>query len=522
VSAVVWAKDDAWAPYADGRKAPIGSLAIAELSDRMARYRREVAKRYRVVSHELISKFLPEGSFTISTKLDGELWFLVKRGEEVVLASYNGRMLHGTSLVREAAAKLKGSADLLVAGELVAIPEEGRPRVQHVAAALGAGPLEHTLRFFPFDLVEEGSVDSHASPYKERHAKLTRLFGEAKDDARVAPVTSVEGDSAAVTSYFRAWVQTQLFEGLVVRAESGITFKIKPTFTIDAVVVAYGDRRTVGAAGSAPLTEMRELTLALLNDDGSLQIIGPVGGGFDLEQRVAWRERLSKLEAPSSFRMANREGTLCRFVRPEVVVEVKCSDLIETDTNDAPIARMALRWDAKTGYSPVGDTRVPALLFPVFLRERTDKRVDLGSVGLEQLTSRLPVDMAAWDRRSRALPDAVVVRRGVWTKAGGAVRKYVIIETKKSRADGYAPFVVYFTDFATGRAEPLKTSVRVASTLASAEAHAAAWQTENVKRGWAPPTASGEGATEAAPAEEATKPKKPAARRAKASTDDGG
>jgi hypothetical protein len=520
MSGVVWAKGEAWSPYADGRKAPIGSLAIAELSERLARYRREVAKRYRVINQDLIGKFLPEGSFTISTKLDGELWFLLKRGDEVVLASYNGRILHGTSLVREAAAKLKGSADLIIAGELVAIPEEGRPRVQHVAAALGAGPLEPTLRFFPFDLVEEGGVDGHASPYKERHAKLTRLFGESKDDARVAAVTTAQGDSTAVTSYFRAWVQTQLFEGLVVRAESGITFKIKPTFTVDAVIVAYGDRRTVGAVGSAPITEMRELTLALLNDDGSFQIIGPVGGGFDLEQRVAWRERLAKMETPSSFRMANREGTLCRFVRPEVVVEVKCSDLIETDTNDAPVARMALRWDPKTGYSPVGDARVPALLFPVFLRERTDKRVDLGSIGLEQLTSRLPVDMGASDRRIRTLAESAIVRRGVWTKAGGAVRKYVIIETKKSRADGYAPFVVYFTDFATGRAEPLKTSVRVASTLAGAEAHVAAWITENVKRGWAP--ASG-GASTAEPTvtEEAPKPKKPAGKRAKASTDEG-
>lgn len=520
MSDVVWAKDEAWSPYADGRKAPLGSLAITELSERIARYRREVAKRYRVINPDLIGKLLPEGSFTISTKLDGELWFLLKRGDDVVLASYNGRMLQGTSLVREAAVKLKGSADLIVAGELVAIPEEGRPRVQHVAAALGAGALEPTLRFFPFDLVEEGGVDGHATSYKERHAKLTRLFGEPKDDARVAAVTTALGDSAAVTSYFRAWVQSQLFEGLVVRAESGITFKIKPTFTVDAVIVAYGDRRTVGAAGSAPITEMRELTLALLNDDGTFQIIGPVGGGFDLEQRVAWRERLSKIEAPSSFRMANREGTLCRFVRPEVVVEVKCSDLIETDTNDAPVARMALRWDPKTGYSPVADARVPALLFPVFLRERTDKRVDLGSIGLEQLTSRLPVDMGASDRRIRTLAESAIVRRGVWTKAGGAVRKYVIIETKKSRADGYAPFVVYFTDFATGRAEPLKTSVRVASTLAGAEAHVAAWTTENVKRGWAP-AAGGESTKEPTPTDEAPKPKKPAGKRAKASTDEG-
>jgi hypothetical protein len=519
VTLVAWVKDEAWAPYADGRKAPMGSLAVAELSDRMTRYRREVAKRYRVISHDLIAKFLPEGSFTISTKLDGELWFLAKRGGDVVLASYNGRVLHGTSLVREAAKKLEGAPELLIAGELVAIPEEGRPRVQHVAVALGSGALEATLRFFPFDLVQEGDVDSQTVPYKERYARVTQLFGEAKDDARVAPVTSVEGDSAAVASYFRAWVETQLFEGLVVRAESGVTFKIKPTFTIDAVVVAYGDRRTAGSAGGAAVTEMRELTLALLNDDGSFQIIGPVGGGFDLEQRVAWRERLGAIEAPSAFRMANRAGTLCRFVRPEVVVEVKCSDLIEADANDAPIARMALRWDPVAGYAPVGDARVPALLFPLFVRERTDKRVDLGSVGLEQLTSRLPADMGAWSRRERALPETVVVRRGVWMKAG-AVRKYVILETNKTKADGYAPFVVYFTDYAAGRAEPLKTSVRVASTLEKAEAHAAAWRTENVKKGWAPPSAAG---AEPTPADEAkAKAKKPAAKRAKGPADDGG
>jgi ATP-dependent DNA ligase len=85
------------------------------------------------------------------------------------------------------------------------------------------------------------------------------------------------------------------------------------------------------------------MSVALLRDDGRWQLLGAVGTGFSEEDRAEWHGRLSSREVPSTFRLANREGTLSKFVRPEIVIEVRVSDLLESDSWDAPIRRMCPR-----------------------------------------------------------------------------------------------------------------------------------------------------------------------------------
>ncbi|MEI7895091.1 MAG: hypothetical protein WCI05_18490, partial [Myxococcales bacterium] len=302
--------------YAGGQKAPRGGLDgggldADALGAVLREYRRTVAKRYRVLSADLIERALPAGSLWISSKLDGELWFLVKRAGQVALCAYNGRVLVGTPLVKEAERWLKAQGDLVIAGELVAVPEEGRPRVQHVATALGRSEGEKSLSFFAFDLVQAEGKSAFGTPYAERMATLEKLFCKGE---RIQVVLTVRGESSDAASYYREWVGTQRFEGIVVRSDVGLTYKIKPMFSLDAVLVAYGARVTSGVA------ELREMSVALRRDDGSLQLLGSVGGGFAAGDRVAWYQRLMAMEVKSAFRMANRDGTLCRFVRPEIVV----------------------------------------------------------------------------------------------------------------------------------------------------------------------------------------------------------
>ncbi len=507
-----WA--DTSEPLGGGQKAPPGALRDDALRGLLERYKRDVAKRYRVIDADQIETMLPRGAMFISTKLDGELWYLVKRGSDVALCAPNGRVLTGIPLVEEAARRLAGAGDTVVAGELFVSPPEGRPRVQHVARTLGEGKPE-ALSYQAFDLVEEGTAWALGVPYEQRLAKLKAWFGDAS--GRLNVVTTVEGDATAAATYYREWVASQKFEGIVVRTEQGVTFKIKPTFTVDAVIIAFGERMT------GEIAELREIELALRRDDDSLQFIGSVGNGFSMEDRLAWQKRLSAMIAPSAFRMANRDGTLCRFVRPEIVVEVQVSDLIETDADDRPIRRVRLGYDPSTGYETKGDARIPALLFPVFRRERGDKTATRADIGLEQFTQRLPGALDAGGP-ARSLAKSEVVRRGVYvkdTKGLRAVRKYVVIETHKREA-GYPPFVVHFTDFSAGRAKPLETSMRVASSRERVDAHVTAWIAENIKKGWseagaaevaAQPVAAPE-AVDAGSAEGATpKPKKKSAKK---------
>jgi hypothetical protein len=484
MTAPVWST--AFVPYGGGRKALVGGLDDAGLLDRLLRYKRQVAKRYRVLDSGQIERGLPKGQLWLSPKLDGELWFLVRRGGDQALCAHNGRVLHGIPLLADLAPVLAQAPELIVAGELVAPIFEGRPRSPHVATAFGDERHARALTFHPFDLVEEGGADAQGAPYAQRLARLRAWFGEE----RVIP--TVVGDAASAAGYYREWVAAGKHEGLVARSEQNITFKIKPHLSLDAVVVAYGER-LVGEA-----RQLRELSVALVRDDGDFQILGTVGTGFSEEDRVAWLARLEAAPAQSSFRMANSEGTLSRFVRPEHVVEIKCSDLLDTDGEDQPIRRMTLSYEAGRGYVPHGECPTAVMLHPTFVRERTDKRVDGGDVGMGQLTSRVSLELGP-SLPAGAAATAQVLARGVWTKETKgllAVRKYVLVQTNKAGRD-FPPLVLFATDFSPGRAEPLQTSLRTAHTREAADRQIAEWIEENIKKGWNP---AGTAAAAAAPA----------------------
>jgi len=472
---------DEWTDYADGRRASLGALKSEELSARLKNYKKLVAKRYRIIFPDNITRFLPDGNLFISSKVDGELWFLVKREDEVALVAYNGRVLQGVPVVEEAAEQLADVDDIIIPGELFALPPEGgRPRVGHVATALHDDSRAGTLGFKAFDLLEQSGEDWLYRGYDERYARLEELLG---DGQRCAVVLTVEGDKSDAADYFREWVETEKFEGLVVRSEQGITYKIKPFVTIDAVVIAFGERQEEGR----PM--VRELTLALLRDDGTFHILGTVGNGFQGNDRAVWHERLSEIEAPSSFRMANREGTLCRFVEPKIIVEVKCSDVVDTDSRDMPVRRMALEYDEESGWKALGTLPIVSLLHPVLVRERDDKEVDVQSVGLDQVFQYVP--FAGRDKKPtpRDLSESEILDRGVWRKemrgGGTGVRKYVAFATNKAEEDpDYPPYVVFFTDYSPNRKDPLKTDMRVAPDAERMTEHVAAWRESNIKRGW--------------------------------------
>lgn len=472
---------ESWTPWAGGKRAPVGGLADEELGKRLRVYKRQVAKRYRVVEPEAIERLLaPGGEYWISTKLDGELWFLVKREGEVALCAFNGRVLRGTPLVAEAERLLADAPDLVLAGELVATPPEhvGRARVHHVATAFG-DEAEATLSFHAFDVVEDDGKDALLSDYASRLERMRALLGAG---TRVTVADTKSGDAKEVLRLYREWVLSDRFEGVVVRSERGLTYKIKSTLTVDAAIIAYGERIT------GEVRQVREMSVALLRDDGTWQLLGAVGGGFSEQDRADWHARLSALEVPSRFRLANREGTLSKFVRPEIVVEIRCSDLLATDSWDTQIRRMSLRFRKDAGWEPLAETPTAVMIHPVFLRERSDKTIDVGAIGMTQITSRVPLETPE-GVAAELVPAArsEVVRRCVFTKTTKgvvAVRKYLVIETHKGEEGSYAPFLVYFTDYSPGRKDPLQTTLRTASTMAHAEAIVVEWLEENVKRGW--------------------------------------
>jgi len=398
-------------------------------------------------------------------------------------------MLDGIPVTAALAKCLDGAGDALVAGELFVAAKEGgpRPRVFHVAKALRDPAQAGRIGFKAFDVVSWQGEDALKWTYETRLGLMAGAFPESGPASRIA---TYEETKRGVLARYREWVETKRYEGLIARHDTGGIYKIKPEIGLDAVVIAWSERIVVDRV------ELRELHVALMRDDGALHVLGTVGTGIDDGTRRYLQERLNGLAAESSYRMANREGTLCRFVRPELVIELKCSDLMVTDPGEPPNLRMTLDYDAVKGWSPREALPLPSLIGPVFLRVRDDKRVDVADVGLDQVRQIAPFEgdeeaAAPLARKLETTPPGAlseVLARKVWVKQSKgqtAVRKYVAWATHKAELDlRYPPFVVAFTDFSAGRKEPLQRELRVASTREKLDVHVREWEADNIKKGW--------------------------------------
>lgn len=454
----------------------MGGLRDQALAARLRDYKRQRASRYQVLSCSELPARAPRGELFISTKVDGELWFLVRREGDVALCAYNGRVLHGIPITQEAGPRLAAAGDCIVPGELLGLTSEGRPRVMHVAHALALPDGDGKLQFQPFDLVEDGGVDVAHRPYGERLARLEALLAGCE---HVRVVRTVVGDARRAQACFDEWVGAEGAEGLVLRSDGGGTFKVKPSFSIDAAIVAFGEKREEG------VVELGEVDVALLRDDGTFQVVGAVGVGWSKAEQAALHERLLASRVPSTYRLPSHDGMLCRFVRPEIVVEVKANELVDVDSHDEPLRRMALRYQEGRGFDAVGQMPIANLVFPVFLRQRADKLVDASCVGLDQIFERMPFEERHQEPRPVEVPPSVVVRRRVFVKKRGAqtaVRKVLVLRTDKT--GDYPAYVVHFTDFSAARRVPLETGIRTAATEAGAQRFVDEWLVENVKRGW--------------------------------------
>ena len=468
-----------WQPLGGGRIAPQGSIANRALAERLAAYKRQVAGRYRSVSPADLVTALPPGPYIISPKLDGETWFVRIAGGEAWLLSPSGKVIGDVPATAEAARLLVGH-DLLLAGELYANGSARRPRVHDLATALGGGvgaPVEQ-LGFGAFDLLDDGGEDAQRLPFPSRAQRLADLM--AGGDLCRPVAFEAACDARGVVGAYDRLVSREGHEGMVIRCADGQIIKVKPEITIDAAVVGFTERARGGVA---------ELLLALLRPDGVFQLVGRVDTGFTEADRVELADRLRPLVLESSHLAASRAGALFRFVRPELVAEVKCNDLLTARANGDPVRRMALSFDANASppWQALRPLPAASMMHAVFCRVRGDKAVDTDGVRWSQVTDLVAVEDAGV-AQALELPRSQVTRREVFTKrerGALSVRKAVLWKTNKEEADPlYPPFVAFFTDFAPGRQQPLRTDLRVAVTAERLNALADAWLKEHVGQGW--------------------------------------
>ncbi|MHB9038364.1 MAG: AAA family ATPase [Armatimonadota bacterium] len=463
-------------PLGSGMMYHAGSVKDPELVALLTLYKSNVAGAYSSVSPDNLATTIPAGCHVASTKIDGEQWFLHKNNGSTVLLSPNGKAVAGEHIhvIRKASSLLAGWTGIL-AGELYATVDAGRPRVFDLHSALGGGVDAQTdrLRFAVFDILRDGGTDCQQLPFADRAKRIQELLTGA-DTIHSVDFTDVDGHDG-VREFFESRVQNGE-EGIVVRCSDSRAFKVKPKVSIDAAVVAY--TQTQSGVG--------ELLLALMCDDSAMQIVGRVDIGFSQAERREIADRLDPLRCEAAMNLSSRSGHSYQWVRPQMVVEIACHELLTTNSGGEPIRRWRMTHGAD-GWKPLGKPPSVSLRDAVFVRVREDKIAKLPDVRWSQVTDLVPLPDPT--PNSADLPKSEVIRREVYTKRvrdyGAAVRKLVVWKSNKDDADPrYPACAAMFTDYSPARQEPIRTELRVAASVERIMSIVENWLAENVRRGW--------------------------------------
>ena len=451
-------------------------LDNAELVDILAAYRRRIAGNYRVLPSEDINK-LPDGRMWLSSKLDGELWFLISWGEEVFLANPRGAVIYGKIPILDQARAIPDRT--IIAGELHAIVEGRRARVGDLATMMVAGKNAETDKvcFSAFDIVQDCGNLIKAS-YDDKSKRLAELI---KTSQNLRVVTTEEiNTSEQIKQRYESEVVTGNVEGLIVRLESGLVYKLKPSISIDAAIVGY----TVKSDQS---NLVRSILLGLMRSDGRMQILGGCGNLGSEDNRKILFQELDARKTKTSIRYASESGSLYTFIRPELVAEVRVTDF-QSERSDGSISQaIEMVYDA-SGWTSTGMRRSPRPIHPVFERLRADKSINITDIRFSQVADYLLSNLVETNLDD-TLPTSEVLQREVWTKETKgqiAVRKLLIWKTNKETVDAAFPaYVVHWTDYSSGRGSPLNREVRLAPNHPEATKIADAMIEENIKKGWA-------------------------------------
>lgn len=468
------------APYTGGQTFAGGlrdaRLADTALLETLQIYKRRVAGTYRALPPARLGE-LSAAPMWVTRKIDGETWFLVSHSGQVFLASPSGRVLAGDLPILKQAAKLPEGS--IVAGELYARVPDRRERVGDLAAALARDGADaaHGIAFAAFDGVQLAGQPLPIA-YDEKLQALSACLPTGSHLQVIEALALHTG--LEVFQHFESQVLPTGGEGLVVRHASGIIYKVKPEISLDAVVIGYTVRADQPQA-------CRSLLLGLRTADGVFVVAGACGNLGDDAQRSAWFARLQPLSAPAQIRRASDSGGLYQFVQPKFVAEFTVTDLQgELSDGSRPMAQTATFGEA--GWVWAGSIPSASLIHPVFQRLREDKAADEVGVRFAQLQDYLPAPSAATAASASALPASTLMRREVWTKTTKgqlAVRKLLVWKTNKSdRTDRYPAYVVHWTDYSAGRAEPLDRDVRPAPDEAGAQQIAQEFIDANIKKGW--------------------------------------
>jgi hypothetical protein len=453
------------------------SCVVKEVLNKALNYKKRIAGAYSALNREQIGNFLPDTEFIITRKIDGELQVLFYNGEDVFSVNGYGNVKYGLPCFEELKENLKakGVKKAVLAGELHVDETDGRKRIYDLLKELGQDGNKELIHLTLFDLIELEDKPVSSENYKEIVEQLSGFVGKGN---KVHVVTIKEGKNRDdLKSIFDSYIADNS-EGIVVRGAFPRVYKIKPKYTIDAAVVGFSESEEKG--------KVRSILLALMNEDGTFQIVGKAGSGFNDEMRVMFYNQLSKSTVDSSFIETDSNNVAFHMVRPEMVVEVGCNDII-TELSSEPVTNAVVEFkDDKYCFHSMmyGGT----LLFPVLERIREDKKVNPVDIRWKQVELLVVINHIPTEQSLANLPKSEVISREVYRKEMKGkilVQKFVILKTNKEKVDKRFPaYVFHYTNFSPDRKDPLDKDVRISNDLDQINEIKSQYLDECIKKGW--------------------------------------
>lgn len=434
-------------------------------------YKLKIASRYVPVDAGQIGLKIAESDhYLASVKHDGHLAFIVVKKGKAQLFDGNGNELKIDAIIKAASAITE---DVVLAGELCCFHNDKSTSHREVSAAL-ASPAKFDLRFAAFDLLEHNG-ESVSTPPKDRLDFLAKITGKAKE---VFAIEQHFFESRKDIVAFFNTADEQKAEGIIVKVPAGITYKIKQVHNLDLVVLAYAE-----AAGEREGL-LRELLLGFALGKNQYQIVTKCGVGFSDTARKELPGQLEKITTGSEYTEVSGAKTAFIFVKPEIVVEISCLDLINENT-DGAIRKARLTYSTQNGYTYNGNENTLSIISPSFVRIRTDKKASEHEAGTTQAYLITEPMQQVWANDTGK--DSEIMLREVFTKEGKgglAVRKFVGVKTNKEASGLYAPYMVVYSDYSAGRKTPLEQEVFLCASEKEVQEKVASMKEENIKKGW--------------------------------------
>jgi ATP-dependent DNA ligase len=462
--------------YLEGDAVAVGREVVQRALD----YKRRVSGSFTPVALDQVEGKLVGSDFCVTYKFDGELQMVFIEGDTVFSVNSAGRVRYGLACFEEARERVAASGvqRAILAAELYADESAGRTRNYVVSSALGSAGDRDVLRLGFFDIIEIDRTPFSPRHYRETHARLLELFGDAH---RVGAVPmKPAGSRYDVLEIAEDWIAAGA-EGVVVHSELSRIFKIKPKHSIDAAVVGYtegdGDQRG----------KLRELLVAVRRDDGGFQVIGCTGNGLSENEKSLLFQTLSACHAQSRYLETDSRNIAFHMVRPEMVIELTCTDLI-TETSKGIKQNAVLTFDGDAGYRLTAMLPGVSLLHPMFVRSREDKTPDPSMVHIRQLATLVPLPEPSGEGRQTDLPASEMIFRKVYVKESKGqkmVQKFLAWRTNKESAS-FPAFVFHYTNFSPARKDALQREIRVSSSHDQLTAIVNSYLDANVKKGWEP------------------------------------